>query len=175
MSADVFVRPAGPDDAAAVAAVQRRVWDEGYRPLLPPAALEVFAATDVEGGWRQAITEPPSPRHHVLVAVSGDAVVGAAACGPTADTDRDPDRTGELVLLAVAPDHRRAGHGSRLLNAVVDVLRSDGVTEAVTWVLDADGATTAFLEAAGWAADGSRRDLDTAGGLVPQHRLHTAL
>ena len=78
----------------------------------------------------------------------------------------------------VDPDERGKGHGSRLLQAVVDTLRADRFTRAVTWtVADADELRR-FLTDAGWGPDSAHRELDldgTGATTVKQVRLHTAL
>ena len=72
------------------------------------------------------------------------------------------------------PDVTGQGHGGRLLNAVADTLAEDGFRMACTWALSADGGRLSFLEAAGWAPDGSHSNLDM-GVRVHVVRLHTRL
>ena len=174
-AADVSVRPATTADVAGLADVQVRVWREAYGRLLPPAALAALDATDVEGRWREAVESPPSDRHAVLVALEHGRLAGFAAVGPVADELADPDRVGELHILCVLPDRQGHGHGSRLLTAGMDILREAGFATAVTWVFDSDAGMTSFLDSAGWALDGARRDLQMDGDLLHQVRLHTAL
>ncbi|WP_141577417.1 GNAT family N-acetyltransferase [Actinomadura sp. WMMA1423] len=174
--ADVGVRPARRADAAAVAAVQVRAWRHGYRDLLPADVLsEVTGDAAVErwrDKWAEAATAPPTPRHRLLVAVASDLVVGFAAHGPAEDADLDSSGTAELITLLVDPPHTRAGHGSRLLAATVDLLREDGFATLVSWTFEGDEATRSFLGSAGWAPDGTARTLDM-GEPVRQIRLHT--
>jgi hypothetical protein len=78
----------------------------------------------------------------------------------------------------VDPHRRRAGHGSRLLQAGADTLVADRFVRAVTWLPAADDTTRAFLTDAGWGADGAHRTLDLLGDgttTLKQVRLHTAL
>ena len=73
---------------------------------------------------------------------------------------------------------RGKGHGSRLLQAVVDTLRADRFSRAVTWTIASDDALRTFLVDAGWGADSAHRELDldgTGATTVKQVRLHTAL
>jgi hypothetical protein len=68
----------------------------------------------------------------------------------------------------------REGHGSRLLAAVVDVLRPEGVAELVCWA--APGSPLeGLLESTGWAPDGATRELDADGSLLAQRRWATSL
>jgi GNAT superfamily N-acetyltransferase len=172
--ADVGVRLARAADAPAVADVQLRTWETVYTPIVPAAVLAAVREIDAEARWRDAITDPPSPRHRVLVATEADRLVGLAAYAPAADDDVDVATTGEITTLLIEPDASRRGHGSRLLAAAVEHLRDDGFTHAVVWLFDADAVARAFYESAGWAADGARRELDM-GRLVPEVRLHTDL
>lgn len=174
--ADVGVRPARRADAGAVAEIQVRAWRNGYARLLPADVLDRVTSPQARDAWQerwmQAITDPPSARHRLLVAVSSDLVVGFAAHGPAEDGDLDPATTAELLTLLVDPLHARAGHGSRLLAASVDLLREDGFSTLVSWAFEGDDVLRRFLGSAGWAPDGTARDLDM-GEPVRQIRLHT--
>ncbi|MEU5990734.1 GNAT family N-acetyltransferase [Spirillospora sp. NPDC047418] len=174
--ADVGVRPARRADAAAVAGIQVRAWRHGYRDLLPDGVLDEVTGPDAVETWRdrwaEAAAAPPSPRHRLLVAVASDLVVGFAAHAPAEDEGLDPAATAELITLLVDPLHTRAGHGSRLLAATVDLLREDGVATLVSWVFEDDEVTRTFLGSAGWGPDGTARTLDM-GEPVRQIRLHT--
>lgn len=172
--ADVSVRPARAGDSAAIADLQLRTWQEAYAGLLPPDALTALHDADAEARWRDAVVAPPSPRHHVLVAVDAGRLAGFVACGPATDDDLDPENDAELVALVVASDHQRRGHGSRLLAAAVDTLREDGFATLVIWLFESDAATQAFYESTGWSRDGAARALEM-GEPVTQVRMHTAL
>lgn len=171
-TADVSVRLARPGDAAAIAGVQRDVWLQSYAALLPPEVADEFDLGEAVNGWTAAITAPPSQRHLLLVALENGDVVGFSTHGPAEDPDVDSQTTGELLAVHVSPAHLRAGHGSRLMAALVDHARTDGFTSLVGWVFAADDAMRAFLRETGWEADGATRDLDL-GQLVHQVRLHT--
>lgn len=110
--------------------------------------------------WRESLTRPPSRHHQVVVALTADRVVGFAAYGPSTDDDRWPRTDAELYTLVVDPDSYRGGHGSRLLNATVDLLREDTFQTLSMWAFEDDKAMRGFLTGAGWAADGSNRGLD---------------
>lgn len=174
---DVSVRPARPEDAPAVAGVQLRAWRSGYADVLPARLLDDDVAPALAARWTQACAADPPARHHVLVAIEEGLVVGFAALSPTGDEDRDAVTYAELLDLLVDPGHVRRGHGSRLLAASADILREDGFTHALTWLLAVDDAHRTLLTSAGWAPDGATRDLQVGDGgpLVHQVRLHTDL
>jgi ribosomal protein S18 acetylase RimI-like enzyme len=176
-----FVRPARAADADRVARVQVASWRCGYAGIVPGDLLAELTGEQAQGlwrdRWREAITNPPTSRHRVLVAVSGSSsreVVGFVSAGPATDADRWPGTDGELYELRVRPDLTGHGHGSRLLHAAADTLSADGFRTVSIWALDADAALRHFLESAGWAADGARGELDV-GTSVPVVRLHTRI
>ena len=151
-SADVSVRPATAEDDAPITRVQLRAWRSGYADVLGAATMDSVDVAAVRSSWASAITAPPTPGHRVLVACDGPRVVGIAASIPVEDGI-------EIITLEVDPDHRRAGHGSRLLTACVDLGREGGAAHVRTWVVARDEVRRRFLAGAGLAADGPRRDL----------------
>ena len=155
--ADASVRVATPWDVDPVGAVQAALWREAYASLLPAEALAAATPEEFARVWRESLATPPSGAHRLLVACAGEEVVGFAAVGPSADPDAT-DVDGELLVGGVSPDARRAGHGSRLLNATVDTAGLTGFARVRTWLLAADDETRGFLEAAGFAPDGARRE-----------------
>lgn len=176
--ADVSVRPARPEDAGEIGRIQVLTWRTAYASIVPAAVLDALTDDEAAAAWGAAITSPPSPRHHVLVAQEQDWVVGFAALGPAddlEDTDPAPETTTALAPILVEPRWGRRGHGSRLLAAAVDHARGDGMTRAVAWVPEGDAASREFLLSAGWAPDGLARALDTGAGELREIRLHVLL
>jgi GNAT superfamily N-acetyltransferase len=176
--ADVSVRPAVGDDAADLGRIQVDTWRAAYQKVLPQAVLDGLTPAAAAASWAAAIAKPPSPRHHVLVALEQQWRVGFAALGPAEDLEPDDPEgktTLALALILVEPRWGRRGHGSRLLAAAMDHARADGMTRAVAWVPEADTITREFLISAGWAPDGLARGLDTGAGELREIRLHTEL
>jgi len=176
-TADVSVRIAWSDDAAAIAELQVRTWREMYADLVPADALpdDVSAAAAT---WRESLSKPRDARNRVLVALERNRVVGFAITSPASDPDSDPIVDAELSDVTIDPAERGKGHGSRLLQAAADTLVADRFQRALLWSMAGDDALRKFLTEAGWAADGAHRELDLDGSgttLVKQVRLHTAL
>jgi GNAT superfamily N-acetyltransferase len=194
-----FVRPARPEDADEIARIQLVTWRTAYRRLFPAHVLANLDEAYLARGWREAITETPSPRHRVLIAVeqseTATTVVGFAASGPADEQALAPeepaldDHVAAITDLLVEPRWGRRGHGSRLLAATVDLWRQDvsipvkggggavggAFKSAVAWAYDADDAMKKFLASTGWEPDGATRALDVDDMLVPQIRMHVAL
>jgi GNAT superfamily N-acetyltransferase len=161
-AAQASVRPARAADADAIGAVQVRCWRQEYAGVLPARVLDRLREAEFATTWRAAVGAPPSPRHAVLVACAGAAVVGFAALAPSTDADATL-ADAELVALEVDPAQQRGGHGSRLLAAVADAARERGFTALRAWVRHGDEPRRAFLTAAGPRPDGARRRLRPAG------------
>ena len=176
-TADVSVRIAWADDAAAVAGLQACAWRTTYAGVLPDEALALDPEA-TSAAWAGALRSPGDARNRVLVALERNRVVGFAVISPATDPDCDPVADAELQELVVDPDERGKGHGSRLLQAVVDTMQADRFTRAVTWTLAGADDLRRFLTEAGWGADTAHRELDLDGSgstVVKQVRLHTAI
>jgi ribosomal protein S18 acetylase RimI-like enzyme len=175
------VRPARAGDADDLARVQVASWRSCFAGIVPSALLEELTSFEAAAvwreRWREAVSNPPTSRHRVLAAVLGSgprAVVGFVSAGPATDADRWPGTDAEIYEFRVSPDQTGHGHGGRLLHAAVDTLVSDGFHTVSIWALEADSSLREFLQAAGWAADGARGELDV-GTSVPVVRLHTTI
>ena len=176
--ADVSVRAARESDVAEIARIQVETWQFAYAAVLPAEALADLTIEAAVQAWRPAVTGPPSPRHHVLVALDGQWTVGFTAFGPADDLqpdDVEPEGTVAIGPLIVEARWRRRGHGSRLMAAAIDHARQDGATRALAWVPESDQGTNEFLLGAGWAADGLVRALDTGADELREQRLATNL
>lgn len=171
MSVTDTVRLAMPSEAVDLARIQRRAWAQTEALS---DAVSTTAADEATRAWHEAITRPPLAHFRVLVAIGETGVVGFAVTGPSGDPDAS-ERTGHIGEFIVDPRHRGEGHGSRLVNAAVDTLRTDGYEVATIWVPAADDALRSFLTAGGWGADGAHQEvgIDEDGTHLKLVRLHT--
>jgi GNAT superfamily N-acetyltransferase len=155
------VRLARTSDVDDIAAVNVRSWRANLAEVLPAEVLAAMDPRDLAMDWASSILNPPLPTQRVLVAIDDDRVVGYAAIGPCQDPDADAT-TAELLALEVDPDRVRQGHGSRLMAASVEHLRSGGMETAVTWCALDDAPRRTFLNSAGWGPDSAFRDVQVA-------------
>ncbi len=171
MSVTDSVRLALPSEAVDLARIQRRVWSQSEGLA---AAVRTTPADEATRAWHDAIVRPPLAHFRVLVAIGDTGVVGFAVTGPSGDDDAE-ETTGALGEFVVDPAQRRNGHGSRLLNAAVDTLRTDGYRVATMWVPSGNDDLRSFLLAAGWGADGAHQEVgvDEDGTHLKLVRLHT--
>ncbi|WP_405057958.1 GNAT family N-acetyltransferase [Kribbella sp. NBC_01505] len=174
--AETSVRLALPAEANAIGEVQVAAWRASYAGLLPPDVLADLNPAQFAAQWRAALLAPGEARNRVMVALAGRTLVGFAAITVSDDPDADGQHDALIAELAVQPDATRAGHGSRLLNAVVDTVRADGFRRVTVWINSTDDVSRAFYTEAGWAPDTAHRELDLYGDgsvRIKQIRLHT--
>ena len=137
--------------------VQAVVFKEAYAAELAPEVIAQFQPQAFANAWRATLEGAAADDGVLLVACAGEQVVGLAAVGASSDPDAD-DSTAELLVLAVHPDARRQGHGSRLLHAVVDTARARGRDRLTAWALASAAEVREFLVAAGLGPDGAQRE-----------------
>jgi ribosomal-protein-alanine N-acetyltransferase len=127
------VREGRSTDLPALRAIQAAVLAEPWEELL---------AVAVDGPPILLVATPRGP----ATATSDTATpVGYAL----AVTDGDDD-AGYLAELAVAPDAQGEGHGSALVDALVERLRESGVTELRVTVREVDETARAFYRDRGF-------------------------
>lgn len=181
-----FVRPARVEDLTAIGQVQAATMlaslqaghTAEHGAPLPEGVRAMIAAPVIAAGWEAAVTEPPSPEHHVLVATTAQAdavsrtVVGLLGLAPTQSMDAEGhvDEAGvqavEVTALGVEPASQRRGHGSRLLAAAVDLARQDGARALVAWAVRGDESISRLLSSVGMAPTGAHRVLGVGEGIT---------
>lgn len=140
------MKPASPDDVAAIASIHARSWAATYPTIPPPPATE---ERDV---WMRRVVEP-QPGNGTLVASLDGRTAGFVYFGPATDAST----TGLIHSLHVDPDLVRRGIGRRLVDAALDGFQHAGYTAATLWVVDSNQRARRFYERGGWKTDGSRR------------------
>ena len=107
--------------------VQVRILKPGDAEVLQRVAADVFDH-DVSEAWSEEFLD--DPRHHLAVAISDGVVVGMASAVDYVH----PDKPVEVWIqeVGVAPEHRRAGVASRLVEALLEIAAGLGCRSA--WV-----------------------------------------
>jgi ribosomal protein S18 acetylase RimI-like enzyme len=126
------LRRLGPDDAAVLERIAEGVFDG---PMVPALVAEFLS----------------DPRHHLIVGIDGDTVVGMI----TGVDYVHPDKAAQLFIneLGVAPSHHRQGIGRALFRAMLDLGRALGCTEAWVGTEHDNAAARGLYEDAGSTAE----------------------
>lgn len=160
----------------AIAQIQVAAWRNDFAQLLPTEELQALKSAQFAESWEASLTKPQDARMRVLVALERATVRGFALVHPSQDPDTDQVADCEVGEFVVDPLHRRAGHGSRLLQATIDTVQADKFSRALWWVNSGDDVLRAFVTESGWEADGAHRELQSdTGTTLKQIRLHTDL
>src|SRR4051812_8004621 len=128
--------------------IEVRLLGSGEAAVLDRVAPDVFDHA-VDPRWTGEFFA--DPRHHLVVALEGDVVVGMVSAVNYVHPDKPP----QLFIneVAVAPSHHGRGIGRRMMDCIVELARKLECTEA--WVLT-DGENGA-----------ARRLYESAGGKTP--------
>ena len=124
------LRPAGADDAKALAAVHAQAFDA---PWTPDDLLELLAGPGV---YAVAAVDDEMAGFILMRAVAGQA---------------------EIITLAVAPAHRRLGAARALVEAGLGLAAQSGAEDAFLEVAADNAAAIALYEGAGFSAVGCRK------------------
>jgi GNAT superfamily N-acetyltransferase len=149
------VRPAVPQDVAAVAAVHVRSWRWAYAGLLPDDLLAGLRAEDRVPQWQRRV-ESDDPDRTLLLADLDGAVVGFVAVGAGREPVGGPG-VGELMAIYLVPEVAGTGTGRALHDAGTAWLVDRGFTLARLWVLTSNSRARGFYERMGWRHDGRTR------------------
>lgn len=184
---DRTVRPARPEDAEPIGAIQRDALEAHLRATLEAKnassqAEDIIAALPAveafQEHWAQTLSSPAPEGCHTLVAIHGQSVGGFICAIPGEELPEIPDKRPaipagtEIVALEVNPHFQRSGHGSRLLNALAETC---GASNLRIWVGVEDEVRVRFLQSAGFTPSGLRRQLQMPGATADEHLWWTSL
>jgi GNAT superfamily N-acetyltransferase len=124
---DVFLVPATPADAAAIAALHAESWQSAYRGLLPDKFLDGPVVVERLNLWNDRMLAPGAERRFVLKALGAEASAdGVAKVALTEGAlvgfvcvllDAEPAWGALIDNIHVKPGMKRTGIGRRLLQA----------------------------------------------------------
>ena len=128
-----MIRPATPDDAAAITSIERDAFDAG--------------------AWSAELVdlELTAPGRVVLAAEREEALIGYASAAVIADV-------ADLTRIAVKPSGRRSGVARALLGALVDEAARRGARRMMLEVDEANEAAMGLYRSAGFEEVARRRD-----------------
>lgn len=144
------VRLARIEDADSWAKIHLKALRQGLETALgqvSPQYLALFRETDITASWKEAIVNPPSPKHHLFTAVAGGEIVGFAAIAPVERPVEvlsvDSAQSSSASYTAVSSDSSTDSRDSSPAAGSVQPLRVDAeivALEVADFHLQADDA-----------------------------------
>jgi ribosomal protein S18 acetylase RimI-like enzyme len=168
----MLIRPAQPHDAAAIADVHIRSWQQAYRGVIADAYLASLDATLERrtGFWRESITSGGQ----VWVASINEHIVGWIAFGPSRDPDASPGLSAEIEAVYVLAEHWGSGVGRALWLTARQQLIDQGFESLTLWVLVQNLRAIRFYRNAGLTPDeASLRHIHRGGQALEEIRYRT--
>jgi ribosomal protein S18 acetylase RimI-like enzyme len=166
----VLARGATVGDAAALAEVSVRAWQETYRGLIPQDYLDGLELAAKQKAWARRIKDDRPPDCTFVVERERGAVVGFIHVGPSRDLDGSD--AGEVTAIYLLPGHWGRGAGRILMDAGLRHLVDAGYRRMTLWVLDSNERALRFYEAGGWRPDGVVKTDDSRGFPLVEVRYH---
>jgi ribosomal protein S18 acetylase RimI-like enzyme len=151
------IRLATPDDALPLARLHVAAWRAAYRGLVPDEFLDGLDVDARAARFRSWLTAREAENH---MAEEDRELWGWLTVDGCRDPDLDPQTTGEIWGIYLAPAHWRQGLGRTLCRYGEEILRSRGYAVATLWVLSGNERARRFYEAMGFFADGASKSPD---------------
>lgn len=145
------IRPPGPGDAKALAALHDAVWRHAYRGLIEQSLLDDMDTSCGLQRWDATISRLQAGElgYTALAAFVDDAPVGIIEAGPSPETSGP--RPLEVLSLNVAPRWHGRGVAQALMGQAV------GRDPAYLWVLRGNERAIGFYRKLGFELDGTER------------------
>jgi ribosomal protein S18 acetylase RimI-like enzyme len=157
---EVTIRVATEADAAGIASVHVRSWQEAYAGIVPEAYLASLDAGERTAQWTRYLREGPKDDIRTWVAVAGGRAVGFITVGPSRDEDAG---RADQEIFSIYLDPGTWGHGVArdLLRTVIAEVGER--TTITLWVLADNERARHFYRRHGFQADGVERYDDIGG------------
>ncbi len=157
---EVTIRVATEQDAAEIARVHVRSWQEAYAGIVADSYLASLDASERTAQWARYLRDGPGEEILTWVALADERVVGFVTVGPS--RDEDAGRT-DREIFSIYLDPGTWGHGvARDLMRTVIAEVGDRTTITL-WVLADNDRARHFYRRHGFQADGVER-YDEIGG-----------
>ncbi|HVE62633.1 MAG TPA: GNAT family N-acetyltransferase [Mycobacteriales bacterium] len=167
------IREMRAEDAESLAAMHVATWLAAYGDLVPAGTFEGLDLAEQADRWRGRVDGAENVGRRTIVALDGPAVAGFVAVGVAREAE--PPGVGELYALYVESPRWGTGLGRRLMDAGLAALVDAGYAAAYLWVLQDNPRARRFYELAGWACDGTVKDVDLFGTTLPEVRYRRSM
>lgn len=157
---EVVVRLADVHDAAGIAEVHVRSWQEAYAGIVPDSYLADLDPHERTPVWADLLSRGPADEVRTWVAVVGDRIVGFASLGPGRDEDSlRADR--EIYSMYLSPEQWGRGVARELMRTVI--AEAGAGRRLVLWVMADNERAQHFWRRHGFQPDGIEKYEDVGG------------
>lgn len=160
------LRQATLADAEELGALHVLSWQAAYAGVFPASFLSNLRV-EARVRWFERRVKGGTP---ILVADSDSGIAGFCLIGPSEEPG-----WGEIFAIYVDPSRWGGGYGHALLNEAESVLRKDGHSSALLWVLEDNPRARRFYERQGWELAKPIRFEEIGGTYVTERRYEKVL
>ncbi|MFC2099392.1 GNAT family N-acetyltransferase [Candidatus Bipolaricaulota bacterium] len=150
------LRRATREDAEALAVVHVAAWRAAYAGIVPDAVLEQRDVAYRTKRFREFLSRNEGETY---ILEREAAVIGFMTIGAARDENAAASETGEIWGIYLHPGHWRQGIGTSLFRSAQTMLREQGFSQIVLWVLEENTAARRFYEAMSFRVDGADKEL----------------
>jgi GNAT superfamily N-acetyltransferase len=143
------IRPAHPDDAAALAKVHVDSWRTTYKGIVADDYLASLSYAQREKMWRDILTNFTATTFVYGAEDGRGQLIGFISGGPAQNNELV--YAGELFAIYLLDVYQRQGIGRQLTMTLVQRLLAEGISSMLLWVL-AENPARRFYEALGGQA-----------------------
>ena len=147
----LVLRQANVGDALGIAQVHVGTWQNAYLGMIPDSFLQGLSVEQRARNWVEVL-ESLDTESQIIVAEIDEVIVGFIGIGPSQDSEESD--LGEVFAIYVDPNFQSQGVGSKLMHEGIQLLKNQGLTGAVLWVLDQNIGTRVWYESHGWEFNG---------------------
>jgi GNAT superfamily N-acetyltransferase len=134
-----IIRPARPEDAAGIAAVQVASWRTTYSGIVPD---DYLAGMNVETGTKRWIENLAAGGALHYVAEDGSGIIGFVSGGKLREPVGEYDA--ELWAIYLLEGKQGSGVGRRLVETLADALLAAGYRSMIVWVLQENSSVNFY-------------------------------
>jgi L-amino acid N-acyltransferase YncA len=143
------IRHAVIDDAARIAEVQVRSWQESYKGIVDSAYLDAMSIGERATRWKGWLSQGPS--HIVLVLEDDNSGICGFISGGSIRSDHPYES--EIYAFYLLKEVQRKGYGTRLLKRFSQQLINEGKKSMIVWVLKENPSKRAYISLYGKKID----------------------
>ena len=143
---EIDIRKVKQGDADALAYIQTESWKTAFKGIIDDETLEKCTNIDKARLMYQRLLDENKGNGYILT------VDNKPHCIAYWDKARDPELTGkaELICIHSLPNNWHKGFGSKMMDMVLEDIKSSGYSEVVLWVFRDNLRARAFYEAKGF-------------------------